>query len=164
MGDSKQKGSMRRFLLPGALGFGLAYFLDPDRGARRRNIARDRLMAMLRRLGSRSQKLARFAEGHAYGVVQETVPHRRDNPNPDDLTLRDRVESEVFRDPNIPKGDINIDVVEGIVELRGELKQPEDINNLVKTVQKVRDVKSVHSYLHLPGTPAPNKAEVLQVS
>ena len=40
---------MLKYLLAAALGAALAYFLDPDRGARRRNIARDRVLAAARR-------------------------------------------------------------------------------------------------------------------
>ena len=38
---------------------------------------------------------------------------------PDDATLRDRVESELFRDPEVPKGQMNVDAAAGVVTLRG---------------------------------------------
>jgi osmotically-inducible protein OsmY len=153
---------MRRLFISVVIGAALAYFLDPNTGARRRHMARDRTAALLRRFGRRSEKLARFTAGHAYGVVQETVPHQHDNPNPDDLTLRDRVESEVFRDPSIPKGQINLSVVKGMVELHGQLGSQDEIDRLIKAVQSVPDVQGVRSYLHLPGTPAPDKADALK--
>ena len=153
---------MRKLFVSGVIGAALAYFLDPNTGARRRNVTRDRIGATLRRFGRRSEKLVEYVGGRAYGVVQETVPHQHDNPNPDDLTLRDRVESEIFRDPSIPKGQINLSVVEGIVELHGQLGSQEEIDRLIKAVQNIPDVEGVRSYLHLPGTPAPDKADALK--
>jgi osmotically-inducible protein OsmY len=156
---------MRKFLFALFTGAALAYYLDSDRGAYRRNVSRDKLLSTFRRFGNRSEKLARFAGGQAYGVVQETVHLRpKDNPNPDDNTLRDRVESELFRDPGVPKGEININVVAGIVELRGELQSQGQIDTVVQRVQSIDGVRGVHNYLHLPGTPAPNKASVINVS
>jgi hyperosmotically inducible periplasmic protein len=153
---------MRKLFISGVIGAALVYFLDPDTGARRRHVTRDRMGALLRRFARQSEQLVQYAGGRAYGVVQETVPHQHDNPNPDDLTLRDRVESEIFRDPSTPKGQINLSVVEGIVELHGQLGSQDEIDRLIKAVQNVRDVQGVRSYLHLPGTPAPDKADALK--
>jgi osmotically-inducible protein OsmY len=125
---------------------------------------RDKLFSLTRRSSSGVSAVAQQAAGQATGLVRETVPHPRDNPNPDDQTLKDRIESEVFRDPAIPKGNININVADGIVVLRGELETAADIDNVIAKVRAVPDVQRVESYLHLPGTPAPNKASVLHVS
>jgi len=96
--------------------------------------------------------------------VKEKVGHKPNNLDPDDATLRDRVESEVFRDPETSREHINVNVVGGVVELRGEQRTQDDIDNLVKTVRSIANVKDVHNYLHLPGTPAPNKESALQNS
>lgn len=153
---------MKKFLFALFSGAGLAFYLDPSRGAYRRNVTRDRLLSTFRHLAGRSEKMARFAGGQAFGLVQETVHLRpKDNPNPDDNTLRDRVESELFRDPKIPKGHINLSVVEGVVELRGELQSQDEIDGLIQQVKKIDGVRSVTSYLHLPGTPAPNKESAI---
>jgi osmotically-inducible protein OsmY len=156
--------SLRSWITATILGVGLAWFLDPNTGARRRNITRDKLLSLLRRGTREAGRRVEYAGGQAYGIVQERVPHRRDNPSPDDATLRDRVESEVFRDQRIPKGQINVNVAEGIVELRGELTGQGDIDYVVECVRLVPDVKEIHNYLHLPGTPAPNEEEALKAS
>jgi hypothetical protein len=99
----------------------------------------------------------------AYGTVRERMPVGHDNPNPDDRTLKDRVESEVFRDPSVPKGQINVNVQNGVVVLRGELGTPQAIENVITRTRQVPNVRAIESYLHLPGTPAPNKESVLGV-
>jgi hypothetical protein len=46
--------------------------------------------------------------------------------------------------------------------LRGQLDEPSDIERLVSATKHVDGVNEVRSYLHLPGTPPPNKAEVFE--
>jgi osmotically-inducible protein OsmY len=75
--------------------------------------------------------------------------------NPDDQTLVDRVESEIFRDRNEVKGKVNINAEEGVVVLRGELDSQDLIDDLVNAVRDVDGVRNVENLLHLPGTEAP---------
>jgi len=170
-------------LFPILLGAALAFFLDPEQGARRRSMIMDRSGSLTGRGTKAAVDTASSTGGNAYGTVQEassstsftagkaygtvqeeTVPHVPDNPNPDDATLTDRVESEIFRDPNIPKGDININTVDGVVDLRGELGTQQAIDDLIAKVRAVPNVKNVRSYLHVPGTPAPNKESAIEAS
>ena len=112
---------MKKFLFYSGLGWALAYFLDPENGARRRNTTRDRLLAFLRQTARQSQAVSQTA----YATKQK-VTHRQEEPKEfDDVTLAHKVETELFRDPDIPKGQININAVDGVVELRGEVKRPE---------------------------------------
>jgi hypothetical protein len=167
MADAKQpRRRMTSLILAWLTGAALAYFFDPQMGTRRRHIARDRLGAMLRRGARQVRKWVRYLRGRAYGVVEEAVHLQPpDNPNPDEVTLTNRVESELFRDPHIPKGSINVNTLPGaVVELRGQLPTSEKINEVVERVRRVEGVREVHSYLHLPNTPAPNKEEALRVS
>jgi osmotically-inducible protein OsmY len=72
---------------------------------------------------------------------------------PDDATTRDRVRSELLRDPEIPDG-IAIDCALGVVTLRGEA--PADmIDDIGTRVAVVDGVTGVDNRLHPPGTPAP---------
>lgn len=162
----------RPIVFPLLIGAGLAYFFDPNQGARRRTMARDKLGSLLRRGAESSASTASYAGGQAYGTVQraaqsvapEAAPHTPDNPDPDDPTLTDRVESEIFRDSTLPKGAININTVDGVVELRGQLENQQAIDDLIARVRSVPNVKDVTSYLHVPGTPAPNKESALDAS
>jgi hypothetical protein len=75
--------------------------------------------------------------------------------NPDDQVLHDRVQSELFRDDDVPKSDININVEFGKVVLRGQVESRELIDDLVIRVRAIEGVNDVESLLHVPGEPAP---------
>jgi osmotically-inducible protein OsmY len=75
--------------------------------------------------------------------------------NPDDQVLHDKVETELFRDADVPKGDINVNVEFGKVVLRGEVESRELIDDLVIRVRAIEGVNDVESLLHVPGEPAP---------
>jgi osmotically-inducible protein OsmY len=157
--------SVRSMIVSGAVGASLAYFLDPQQGARRRNTTRDQLVATARRLGGRSEKMARYLGGEAYGLIQETIHlNPPGNPSPDDKTLKDRIESEIFKNTETSRENININVAYGTVELRGELPNQEEIDSLVQRVKSIPNVQEIHNYLHLPGTPAPNKVAAIRAS
>ena len=145
---------MLNLLLAGATGAALAYFLDPNQGRRRRNVTRDRVAAMVRRGSRQLTRTSRYAAGQAYGVTQQ-VTHRtaEETLAPNDETLAQRVESQVFRDPNIPKGQININAEHGVIVLRGQVDRPEQIRAVEEAVRNVAGVRDVENLLHLPGTP-----------
>jgi len=137
----------------------LMYFLDLERGRRRRNMFRDRLMARTRRLGRAASGMWRAAAAETSGVshrIVHLVPRETDVP--DDETLCQRVESQLYRDRHIPKGNLNINCEHGMVILRGELDSPNDIIQLEERVRRIHGVRGVQNLLHTRGTPAPNKA------
>jgi hypothetical protein len=156
-------GRIRTFVAGSITGATAAYLLDPDRGRGRRAVLRDRSVAMVRRGGRRADRLGRATRAEIGGKV-EALRHRRpEDLHPDDLTLRDRVESEVFAGDRFPKGQINLSVVDSVVELRGELSTAKDIQAFEDAVRAVPGVADVNSMLHLPNTPAPNKREAREV-
>ena len=55
----------------------------------------------------------------------------------------------------MPKGDINVQAHDGIVELRGEVPRPELIDELVERTRQIPEVRDVENLLHVQGTPAP---------
>ena len=141
--------------LGGALGALLAYFFDPQNGARRRNVSRDRAAAFVRSSGRRAARTGRGVAAEAYGVAQK-AQHLKEQPKDyDDATLADKIRSEVLRDPGLPKGQININVQNGVVQLRGEVPQRELIEELVEQTRGVQGVRDVENLLHVPGTEAP---------
>jgi osmotically-inducible protein OsmY len=139
------------FALGTALGALLAYFFDPQNGTRRRHEAVDRTGAFFRR----GKRPLRGVAAQAYGISQK-VQHLREQPKEfDDATLADKVQSEIFRPADVPKGQIDVNVQKGIVQLRGEVDRPELIDELVEQTRKVQGVRDVESLLHLRGTQAP---------
>jgi osmotically-inducible protein OsmY len=147
---------MPRFVFAGAVGVALAYFFDPDNGRKRRKETIKKAGKRFRQAGRRAQAVGAQAKG-----LKETASHRseQEKPQPDDVTLARKVESEIFRDADVPKGQINVNVEEGVVYLRGELEQPDLIEDLEAQARKVQGVLGVENLLHVPGQKAPAKAE-----
>jgi osmotically-inducible protein OsmY len=143
------------FALGGALGALLAYFFDPENGKRRRHLTFDRTAAFFRSGGRQAARAGRGVASEAYGVSQK-VQHLKEQPKEfDDATLAAKVRSEVFRAPDVPKGKLNVNVQDGVVQLRGEVPRPELIDELVAETRRVQGVRDVENLLHLPGTAAP---------
>jgi BON domain len=141
--------------LGGALGALLAYFFDPENGTRRRHVAFDRTAGLFRSGGRRAARAGRGVAAEAYGVSQK-VQHLQEKPKDyDDATLADKIRSQVFRNPDVPKGKLNVNVQNGVVQLRGEVPRRELIDDLVEQTRKVQGVRDVENLLHLPGTEAP---------
>jgi len=86
----------------------------------------------------------RKVAGRAKGAVQGI----RGGKDYDDVTLARKVESELFRPADVPKGAISVNVNDGVVELRGELPDQAQIDELGKTARKVSGVKDVRNLLH----------------
>jgi hypothetical protein len=143
------------------LGYAASYYLDPDAGRRRRAQVRDRWAKAARHALRVASRLSRHLESDTVGLARR-LAHRRP-PDVDDATLLDRVESELFARPGIPKGAINLEVRDGVVVLRGEL-HPVDIDRVHRAVMRIPGVHAVDDLFHLPGTPAPNKAAALKAS
>jgi osmotically-inducible protein OsmY len=80
----------------------------------------------------------------------------------DDETLVARVRSEALRDARVRPGEVNIDAYEGCVTLRGQVESEDVMHGLVRAVRHIEGVTAVRSYLHLPGTLPPNKAESIE--
>jgi hypothetical protein len=141
------------------LGAALTYFFDPQQGRRRRAMARDKIAAFFRRRVREGGRLGRSATAQAEGLAQKAKHIQEEpKPQPDDVTLTRKVETEIFRSAEIPKGQINVNAENGKVYLRGEVEKPELIKDLEKRARKVQGVQDVENLLHLPGTEAPTKA------
>jgi osmotically-inducible protein OsmY len=125
-----------------ALGAALAYFFDPQNGRARRKETIKRIVRL-----SQQQR----------GRLTAKATQLREGPKaqPDDVTLARKVESEIFSDAEVPKGQINVNAEEGKVVLRGEVESAEMIEELVSKARKVQGVQEVENLLHMPGQAAP---------
>ena len=55
----------------------------------------------------------------------------------------------------MPKGQINVNAQEGVVQLRGEVPTAAMIDDLVERTRKVQGVRDVENLLHTGQTPPP---------
>ena len=134
-----------------AIGAALAYFFDPQNGKRRRSMTRDRTLAFIRRGGRRAGQYA----AQAQGMKQKATHLHEERKDLDDVTLARKVETEIFRPADAPKGSVDVNVVDGVVQLRGEVDSPDLVDELVSTARSVQGVRDVENLLHLPGETAP---------
>jgi osmotically-inducible protein OsmY len=147
---------MKRLLGFGAAVAALTYFFDPQDGARRRNMTRDRALSFFRQGGRKAGRAGRAVASEAHGLKQKATHLKEESkPQPDDITLARKVETEIFRGADVPKGKINVNAEGGIVFLRGEVDDPDLIKDLEKAARKVQGVREVENLLHAAGTPTP---------
>lgn len=71
-----------------------------------------------------------------------------------DATLTDRVKTALFRDQSVAKGDIDVNAVNGVVTLRGQVSDAELPARLEDDARKVSGVRDVQNLLHGPGEAA----------
>ncbi len=145
------------------IGAGLMFFFDPQQGNRRRKIFVDRTGGLFRGGVRRTSRVGRGVAAEAYGVTQKVTHMREEEKELDDVTLARKVETEIFRDADAPKGQVDVNVVDGVVYLRGEVEE-DMIKDLENAARKVAGVKDVENLLHTPGTPAPTTPEGAQTS
>jgi osmotically-inducible protein OsmY len=146
---------MPLFALAGAIGAALAYFFDPNSGRRRRKIVADKAGKYFRQAGRRARGVGAQAQGLK---AQTTRREEQEKSQPDDVTLARKVETEIFRDADVPKGQINVNAEDGVVFLRGEV-EPDLIEELAARARSVQGVLGVENLLHAPGEEAPAKPD-----
>jgi osmotically-inducible protein OsmY len=138
-----------------ALGASVLYILDPVSGRRRRSIARDRVAGTVRRTWRNAARSVRGVRATGYGMSQRVQHLREQDKDLDDVTLAHKIETELFRDPDVPKGQINVNVHGGLVQLRGEVPSLDMLSDLVARTRRIQGVQEIENLLHLPGKPAP---------
>jgi hypothetical protein len=146
----------RSWLLAVLAGAALAWLFDPERGRGRRAQAADRLGGLVRRTQRRADRLGRRAEATVV-ALRARADHLgpRGQLDPDDATLTQRVRTELFRDPEIPKGKLNINAEHGVIVVRGAMDEAGTIELIERRILRIPGVVDVRNLLHLTGTPAP---------
>src|SRR4051794_28268954 len=140
-------------LLGAAAGAAAAHFLDPESGRRRRAMLTDRAQSKARSGASTVQTTATHAVNKVQGAATSAAPTGRSEAD-DDVSLARKVETQVFRDADAPKGDVSVDVQAGVVYLRGTADDAWSAR-LAEEAAKVDGIEGVKNLLHRPGTPAP---------
>jgi osmotically-inducible protein OsmY len=144
---------MFKILFGAAIGAAAAWFLDPNDGTRRRNVVRDKTMKYARQGKDEAARKATHARETVKGKATAVAPGTGREPAEErlnDPALKAKVESEIFRDPDVPKGQVSVSVDEGIVSLRGQVEDPAKIEALREAAEKVEGVRRVESLLHSP--------------
>jgi osmotically-inducible protein OsmY len=130
---------IRTLLIGGAVGAAAAYFLDREHGAERRARLQGQVEEVARELRDRAlSALGRF----------EGPPAARPD---DDLSVLSRVERALLGVPDLRKGSVETEVVDGQVVLRGDAASVEQERRLVAAACGVPGVARVESLLRIPG-------------
>jgi uncharacterized membrane protein len=129
------------------LGAGLMYFLDPDRGNRRRADARNRVRHLANKAEDAIGKTSRDIANRFTGLVAEaeSLVFRRDKPI--DRVLVPRVRSKLGRLVSHPSS-IGVQAVDGDVILSGPILAKE-VNRLLEYVSGMRGVSNVENLLDI---------------
>jgi uncharacterized membrane protein len=125
-----------------AIGAGLMYLADPDRGNRRRAFVRDQVTHGFRSFGSVAGKGFRDARNRARGIVAEAWCAVKSRDVSDDV-LVDRVRAKIGRTVSHPSA-IEVTARNGKVTLSGPVLESEadDLIDAAYAVRGVRDAES----------------------
>jgi uncharacterized membrane protein len=135
----------RSGLLTGVgVGVGLVYFLDPQRGGRRRALVRDAAVKTIHVAGDAAGTTTRDVRHRIVGTAAE-LRRRVAQEDVDDHTVVERVRSKIGRVVSHPHA-IDVTVSDGIATLSGPILQAE-VSRLLQTVERVRGVREVISQL-----------------
>ena len=151
-----------RFVAVTGAGAAAAYFFDPETGRARRAQTRDRAQAFLRRRQAQAERQARHATNVAAGRAAEA--QGAGVPRPADDVEVVRAVKQALAAVDVETSDVTVESVDRVVTLRGQVPSRKALQTIEQTVSATPGVFEVQSYLHTPGTPAPNKAASLRAS
>jgi osmotically-inducible protein OsmY len=152
----------KRLMIGMGIGAIAAYYADRDRGHARRTRDADRARATLRRRRREAASHARYEAGRAEGEAAIRAGAGRFHPA-DDRAVVEHLRA-VLNGLDVDTNDVNVEVVDGVVRLRGQVPDSEASLRVISTVSGEPGVRFVESFLHLPGQPAPNKVAALRAT
>lgn len=133
----------------GAAAAAAMYLLDPERGRSRRAKLSDQATALARRAEEKARAQAEYQKGVVQGLAHDLVEPFRPEPDFDDETLRQKVMSEAIGRWDGPKNEIDVEVDNGVVTLKGSLGA-EHVDGLIRLINGVPGVASVNDQLSVP--------------
>jgi hypothetical protein len=143
--------STRDLLTAAAAGAALLFVLDPNRGAKRRAMFRDKLVRAGRVASEGAGATARDMSNRARGVAA-SVRGRFSDEKVSDEVLRDRVRAKLGRSSSHAHA-LDVDVRDGSVTLRGPILASE-VRDVMAVAAAVRGVQGVVDELEPHGTAA----------
>ncbi len=144
-------GALAIGVIAGATGAFVAFITDPQRGRARRAQLVDQGAATVRQAAREAERAVHMLTSTAEGKLEALTQGGSRVAPTDDVTLRDRAESILFRDPKVPKGAINISAERGTIVLRGEVPNERMRSKLGREAEEIDGAWSVRNLLHLPG-------------
>lgn len=149
--NRKQATNRNLSLIGGlSLGAGLMYLLDPERGARRRSLARDKVVSALAKTEDAVETTARDLGNRTRGMVAVMRSRARNEPIPD-AVLEERVREKIGRLVSHPSS-IEVMADRGVVTLSGPILARE-VGRLLETVSSMREVTGLENRLEVHETP-----------
>ncbi len=128
------------------IGAGLMYLLDPDKGSRRRALARDKMFRCVHKTGDALSMTSRDARNRTRGVVSQVTSLFSKEDVPDGILI-ERVRSKMGRVVSHP-GAIEVTARLGRVTLAGPVLRSE-LKALLKCVSSVRGVQGIENLLEV---------------
>ncbi len=128
------------------LGAGAMYFLDPDRGRRRRALVRDKAIRLTHQMQRGFEKAGRDLANRQKGIAAAASAYIRFRPEePPDSVLEARVRSRLGRLCSHPHA-IDVTARQGTVTLRGDVLAGE-VEELVHGISEIPGVRKVENEL-----------------
>ena len=158
----KLRRKLLRLVAVSGTGAAVAYFFDPERGRARRTQARDQADALLRRRQADAERQARHEANVAQG--QAVVAAGGGMPRPQDDVDVVQAVKQVLAAIDVETADVTVESVDGVVTLRGQVPTRDAMTAVEQAASGAAGVVELQSFLHTPGTPAPNKASSLRTS
>jgi hypothetical protein len=145
--QSQKEGTVSKkgFVAAIGLGSGLMFFLDPDRGKRRRAMVRDRAAHLARQTSRYADKTMRDVANRTHGLAVEAQSLLRHEPIPDEI-LEARIQTRIGRLVSRPHH-VQVIVSSGRVTLEGTVL-PNEMVRLVAGIATMRGVVGVTNHLH----------------
>jgi gas vesicle protein len=170
MGGRVRGNLYKRGLLVGAvIGAFLMFILDPRAGRRRRALIRDKVAHFANEaqetatntIPKKADYLSGLVGGGFHRVRERMTGH--EEPIPDESEyITDRVMSVVFRDPKLPKGQVNVNTADRVVYLRGNVEDENIVREIVERTRTVPGVRDVVNLINRPDVdPSAIRAEDL---
>ena len=126
------------------IGAGLMYFLDPERGGRRRAVFRDKTAHVANRGGDALRAARRDLTARTSGTVAR-VRAAFDGRAVDDRILVERVRAHLGHLVAHPRA-VEVTAIDGVVTIRGPILQAEALR-LLKALERLRGVRKVINLL-----------------
>jgi osmotically-inducible protein OsmY len=140
---------VRSFAKGAIVGSAIAYLFDPESGRGRRARLRDQAAATARRARDRAGKLSRHGGNLLEGRIHEATASVDAGGFTDDVTVADRIRSEVLGRRDLEAGGLLVDVTDGVAHLRGRFDDAARLERVIDLTAKVHGVREVDNLVEV---------------